>query len=102
MSWENDWLPDRIRAGALPLMLSAEDFAATYSRTLRVTTKFLVSQGLVAQEALDLAQAAWVRGWEGRAQLRSRKWQASSPCCLSWCPSDYHVRLSPCFTRNLL
>jgi len=35
------------------------------------TTKFLQSRGVQTEAAPDLAQAAWVRGWECRRQLRS-------------------------------
>lgn len=31
----------------------------------------MISKGLLVEEAEELAQAAWVRGWESRQQLRS-------------------------------
>lgn len=52
-------------------MVSAEDFATVYTRAFPLTTKFLQSRGLQPETASDLAQAAWVRGWECRTQLRN-------------------------------
>jgi RNA polymerase sigma-70 factor (ECF subfamily) len=43
-----------------------EAFATGYSATRR----FLLAQGAAMEEAEEIAQAAWVRGWEYRDQLR--------------------------------
>jgi DNA-directed RNA polymerase specialized sigma24 family protein len=44
----------------------AEAFEAGYSATRR----FLLSRGAPLEEAEEIAQAAWARGWEFRDQLR--------------------------------
>ena len=44
----------------------AEAFQTGFSSTRR----FLISRGAPLDQAEEIAQAAWVRGWEHRAQLR--------------------------------
>lgn len=51
-------------------MLSDEQFATVYAEQYQTTVRFLISRGMAEEEARDLAQSAWTRGWERRAQLR--------------------------------
>jgi DNA-directed RNA polymerase specialized sigma24 family protein len=50
--------------------LTAESFARAYERGSVQTVNFLISKGFPEDEARDAAQAAWVRGWERRHQIR--------------------------------
>ncbi|MBI2689350.1 MAG: hypothetical protein HYX27_23845 [Acidobacteria bacterium] len=45
------------------------DFGNAFRRGFRVTVRFLQSRGAKGDVAEEIAQAAWVRGWEMRAQL---------------------------------
>ena len=51
-------------------MLTADCFAQAYSTGVRKTAYLLYSRGLGWDLAQEIAQAAWVRGWERRRQLR--------------------------------
>lgn len=53
---------------ASPLTIDA--FADAYSKGFPLTVRFLLSKGANFDQAEELAQNAWVRGWEARAQLR--------------------------------
>jgi RNA polymerase sigma factor (sigma-70 family) len=46
------------------------EYAAAYENGLGATRRFLLSRGAQFEEADEIAQAAWVRGWEHRDQLR--------------------------------
>jgi len=46
------------------------DYAEAYRSGYSVTRRFLLSRGAGQEEAEEIAQAAWARGWEHRAQLR--------------------------------
>ena len=48
-----------------------EKFASAYQRGFESTVRFLVSRGVQQDSAAEAAQAAWVRGWERRDQLRN-------------------------------
>lgn len=50
--------------------VSREFFAEAYERGSVQTVNFLISKGFPEDEARDAAQAAWVRGWERRHQIR--------------------------------
>jgi RNA polymerase sigma-70 factor, ECF subfamily len=50
--------------------LTDSDFSEQYEHGYRTTIKFLLSRGVKQDKAEEIAQAAWVRGWEKRAQLR--------------------------------
>jgi len=50
--------------------ITPEAFAQAYLRGFRVTVRFLCSKGASVDAAEELAQTAWVRGWEARAQLQ--------------------------------
>ncbi len=49
--------------------LTPDAFAQAYVTGLRQTTKFLISKGAALDLAEEVAQGAWVRGWEARDQL---------------------------------
>lgn len=50
--------------------IAPESFAKAYANGFRLTVRFLLSKGANADSAEELAQTAWVRGWEARSQLR--------------------------------
>jgi RNA polymerase sigma factor (sigma-70 family) len=50
--------------------INAEEYATAYSTGYYITMRLLLSRGVAAEEARELAQAAWVKGWEYREQLR--------------------------------
>lgn len=50
-------------------MLRAE-FAQAFETGYSATRRFLLSRGAPMEDAEEIAQAAWVRGWECRDQLR--------------------------------
>jgi RNA polymerase sigma-70 factor (ECF subfamily) len=50
-------------------MQRAED-AEAFENGFRSTRRFLLSRGAGLEEADEIAQAAWARGWEYRDQLR--------------------------------
>ena len=51
-------------------LIAPESFAEAYANGFRLTVKFLLSKGASVDNAEELAQTAWVRGWEARSQLR--------------------------------
>lgn len=53
-------------------MMSPQSYADAYVSGMRRTMRLLLSKGLVASEAEELAQSAWVRGWEARDQLKDK------------------------------
>ncbi len=50
--------------------ITREAFAAAYEQGSTRTVNFLMSKGFPEDEAREAAQAAWVRGWERRHQIR--------------------------------
>jgi RNA polymerase sigma-70 factor (ECF subfamily) len=51
--------------------MTREEYGAAYEKGLVPTERFLIARfKLTLDEARDFAQAAWVRGWEMRAQYR--------------------------------
>lgn len=54
--------------GKLPM--TRENYGAAYLIGLECTTRFLLSRGVLRDNAKELAQAAWARGWEQLNQLR--------------------------------
>jgi RNA polymerase sigma-70 factor (ECF subfamily) len=50
--------------------MTRSDFANAYVKGYNATVRFLVSMGVPAEAARDVAQAGWVRGWERRRQLQ--------------------------------
>src|SRR6266404_2936722 len=45
-------------------------YAEAFQNGFSATRRFLISRGAALEEAEEIAQAAWVRGWEYREQLR--------------------------------
>src|SRR5271170_2056642 len=60
--------------GAYPLwtklQMTRENYGDAYQRGFKCTVRFLVSRGVLRDNANELAQAAWARGWEQLSQLR--------------------------------
>ena len=50
--------------------MQQELYAAVYQDGLRSTIRLLRSKGLLPEDAEEVAQAAWVRGWEAKDQLK--------------------------------
>jgi RNA polymerase sigma factor (sigma-70 family) len=46
------------------------DYAKAFETGFPATRRFLLSRGAAIEEAEEIAQAAWARGWEFRNQLR--------------------------------
>ena len=51
--------------------MNREAYGQAYQRGFDLTTRFLISRGVPREMARDVAQAAWVKGWERLAQLRN-------------------------------
>jgi RNA polymerase sigma factor (sigma-70 family) len=51
-------------------MMTCESYASAYKKGLTSTIRLLRSKGLLLDDAEELAQSAWVRGWEAREQLK--------------------------------
>jgi RNA polymerase sigma factor (sigma-70 family) len=47
-----------------------DDYAEAFENGFISTRRFLLARGAAMEEAEEIAQAAWVRGWEYREQLR--------------------------------
>ncbi len=52
--------------------MTRTEFGTAYADGCQRTVRFLLSRGLSVDEAHETAQAAWVRGWERRCQIRDR------------------------------
>ena len=50
--------------------MTREEYGKAYEKGFRYTVGFLVSRGIQLDLANEVAQAAWVQGWERRSQLR--------------------------------
>src|SRR5580658_4516424 len=50
--------------------MQRNDYAQAFETGYGATRRFLLSRGAPIEEAEEIAQAAWVRGWEYREQLR--------------------------------
>lgn len=51
------------------MTMSRESFADAYNGGFRLTVRLLRSKGASADQAEEVAQSAWARGWEVRGQL---------------------------------
>ncbi len=51
-------------------MMKGNEYAEAFQAGYPATRRFLLSRGAAVEEAEEIAQAAWVRGWEFRDQLR--------------------------------
>jgi DNA-directed RNA polymerase specialized sigma24 family protein len=50
--------------------MDREEYGAAYRTGYGATRRFLLANGAPIEDAEEIAQAAWVRGWEYRKQLR--------------------------------
>lgn len=50
--------------------METSEYAVAFESGFAATRRFLLSRGAGIDEADEIAQAAWVRGWEYRKQLR--------------------------------
>ena len=50
--------------------MKRDDYAEAFETGYGATRRFLLSRGAPLDEAEEIAQAAWARGWEYREQLR--------------------------------
>ncbi|HLW75733.1 MAG TPA: hypothetical protein VKS01_02090 [Bryobacteraceae bacterium] len=50
--------------------MQREDFGEAFESGYGATRRFLLAHGAALEEAEEIAQAAWARGWEYRDQLR--------------------------------
>jgi RNA polymerase sigma factor (sigma-70 family) len=50
--------------------MKRDDYAEAFETGYGATRRFLLSRGAPLEEAEEIAQAAWARGWEYRNQLR--------------------------------
>jgi len=50
--------------------MQRDDFAEAFETGYGATRRFLLSRGVPIDDAEEIAQAAWARGWEYRDQLR--------------------------------
>src|SRR6266446_2169627 len=50
--------------------MKRDDYAEAFENGYGATRRFLLSRGAPLDEAEEIAQAAWARGWEYRNQLR--------------------------------
>src|SRR5215467_1226530 len=50
--------------------MKRDDYAEAFESGYGATRRFLLSRGAPIDEAEEIAQAAWARGWEYRDQLR--------------------------------
>lgn len=50
--------------------MKRNEYADAFQNGYSATRRFLLSRGAAIDEAEEIAQAAWVRGWEYRDQLR--------------------------------
>ena len=50
--------------------MTQQEFSDAYNENFSLTRRFLLSRGIGAPRAEELAQAAWSKAWERRGQLR--------------------------------
>jgi len=50
--------------------MTSDGYGRAYQRGFNLTVGFLISRGVHRDNAEELAQAAWVKGWERLSQLR--------------------------------
>jgi len=64
------WLPTCNMAG---VVMTRETYGQIYQEGRDRTIRFLLSRGVTRELAADLAQSAWLRGWERISQLRDER-----------------------------
>src|SRR5436190_13598330 len=55
---------------APPQAMKPNEYAVAFESGYGATRRFLLSRGAPVEDAEEIAQAAWARGWECRTQLR--------------------------------
>jgi len=50
--------------------MTRDEYGVAYQKGFDITVRFLLSRGAQREYALEVAQGAWVRGWERLHQLR--------------------------------
>lgn len=53
--------------------MTRDEFGTAYQQSFRSTVRYLIAHGLSADDAQEIAQAAWARGWERLSQLRDSR-----------------------------
>ena len=53
--------------------MTQEEYGTAYERGRKKTINFLRSRGVPEDDAQEATQAAWVRGWERRHQIRDKQ-----------------------------
>ncbi|MCU1335673.1 MAG: polymerase sigma factor [Bryobacterales bacterium] len=53
--------------------MTRERYGRAYEKGLDGTVRFLLSRGVLRDTAVDIAQSAWLRGWERLDQLRDER-----------------------------
>jgi DNA-directed RNA polymerase specialized sigma24 family protein len=51
--------------------MTRDGYGQAYQRGFELTVRFLLARGIHRENAKEVAQAAWVRGWERLGQLRN-------------------------------
>jgi len=59
--------------GPVNSMMSRESYGQVYQDGKKRTIRFLLSRGVSRTMAPDIAQSAWLRGWERLSQLRDER-----------------------------
>src|SRR6266851_5532435 len=60
-----------LRKGLIQTNMTRDEYGKAYQRGFDLTVRLLLSRGAPRDRAREVAQAAWVRGWERLAQLRN-------------------------------
>jgi DNA-directed RNA polymerase specialized sigma24 family protein len=55
---------------ALQTVMTRDGYGLAYQKGFTLTVRFLLSRGAQREYAMEVAQSAWVRGWERLHQLR--------------------------------
>src|ERR1700687_991587 len=99
--------------------MQTESYAEAFESGYRATRRFLLSRGAPIEDAEEIAQAAWARGWEFRDQLRDpslvgywvnsiarnlfrAKFRAPAPAALDSIDPGYTMSLDSLEVRLLL
>lgn len=65
--WDGE---SEVRTEGAAAPLNAEQYGEAFRQGYPLTLRFLLSRGAAADVAEEMAQAAWAKGWECRAQLQ--------------------------------
>ena len=100
-------------------LMRRNEYAEAFENGFPATRRFLLSRGAALEEAEEIAQAAWVRGWEYRDQLRDpglvgfwvnsiarnlfrAKFRAKAPVPIDGIDAPYTMNLEQIELRRLL